>query len=195
MNGKQLACIVLLMILGAVTYGAQIVHKKAEAALASAQGAQMDAETAAQATEISNMGLATAKHQARDLQRFLAAWTPQIERLASRQEVEQAIQANTREKGVFVVNQRFEDKTNSNQRMMPRSVMASLTVEDEYAKVMNWLGDIERKVPLARVTTCRISAASTGRQVHMEVAMEVPLIDLGVNPLGVTEKKVKGKGK
>lgn len=191
MNGKQVACVILLMIVGAFTYGAQIVHKKAESALAAAESAKLDAETAMQATEIANTMLITTKHNAQDLQRFLAAWTPQIQRLASRQEVEEAIQASRQEKGVFIVNQRFEDKTNSGQRMMPRSVMASLVVEDDYAKVMNWLGDMERKIPLARVTSCRISAASTGRQIHMEVAMEVPLIDLEVNPLGVTEKKGK----
>jgi hypothetical protein len=105
--------------------------------------------------------------------------------------VESAIQANAREKGIFVVNQRFEDKNNTTQRMMPRSVMANLIIEDEYSKVLNWLGDLEKKVPLARVNSCRLSSAATGRQIHMEVSMEVPLIDLNVNPLGVEVKKKK----
>ncbi len=191
MNGKQLACIVLLMIVGAITYGAQIVHRKAEAVVAEAEATKMDAENAASATKIADTKLTTEKHNAQNLQRFLAAWTPQIQKLASRQEVEGAIQSNTREKGVFVVNQRFEEKTNSGQRMMPRSILATLEVEDEYPKVMNWLGEMEKKVPLARVTTCRISSAATGRQIHLEVALEVPLIDLDVNPLGVTAKKGK----
>jgi hypothetical protein len=192
MNGKQLACIVLLMIVGAVTYAAQIVHKKAEAAFLAAQEVQLEAEAAAGQTEVSNIALQKAKSESQDLQRFLTAWTPQIQRLGTRQEVEEAVQANTRDKGVFVVSQRFEDKSHAGERMMPRSVLASLTLEDDYSKVMNWLGELEKKIPLARVTSCRISSASTGRQVHMEVALEVPLIDLGVNPLGVTEKKKKG---
>lgn len=191
MNGKQTACILLLMVMGAILYGAQIVHKKSEAAVAAAEAALMDAKTAEDNLKNAEMALIRTKHNAQELQRFLTAWTPQIERMGSRQEVEQAIQANTREKGVFVVNQRFEDKNNSGNRMMPRSVLASLVVEDEYSKVMNWLGDMERRIPLARVTNCRISAAATGRQIHMETAIEVPLIDLNVNPLGVTEKKSK----
>lgn len=191
MNGKQMACIILLMIMGAVLYGAQIVHKKSEASVAAAEAARMDAEMAEQALENANTTLIRTKHQAQDLQRFLAAWSPQIERMASRQQVEQSIQAINRDNGVFVVSQRFEDKNNAGLRMMPRSVLASLVIEDEYAKVMNWLGELERKIPLARVTSCRISSASTGRQIHMETALEVPLIDLSVNPLGVTEKKTK----
>lgn len=191
MNGKQMACIVLLMIVGAVTYGAQIVHKKAEAAVQAAEDAQMSAEAASGLTELAKTTLERSKHDTQELQRFLGAWKPVIGRLGSRQEVESAIQANTRDKGVFVVNQRFEDKGNSGNRMMPKSVMASLIIEDEYSKVMNWLGDLEKKVPLARVTSCRISAANTGRQIHMEVAIEVPLVDLSVNPLGVEAKKKK----
>lgn len=191
MNGKQLACIVLLMIVGAITYGAQIVHRKAEAVVAEAEATKQDAKIAADGTKNAETRLKLQEHDAKDLQGFLKAWTPQIQRLASRQEVEGAIQANTREKGVFVVNQRFEEKNNSGQRMMPRSILATLEIEDEYPKVMNWLGEMEKKVPLARVTSCRISSASTGAQIHMEVALEVPLIDLNVNPLGVTAKKGK----
>jgi hypothetical protein len=191
MNGKQLACVVLLMIVGAVTYGAQIVHKKAEAASVAAADELASAEAAASMTDIAKKTLDHTKGEAQELQRFLEAWTPTIQRLASRQEVESAIQATSREKQIFVVNQRFEDKNNLGQRMMPRSVMANLVIEDEYSKVLNWLGDLEKKVPLARVTSCRLSSAATGRQIHMEVSMEVPLIDLNMNPLGVEVKKKK----
>ncbi len=191
MNGKQLACVVLMMIIGAVLYAAQIVHKKAEAAILAANDEKASAEAAASMVEMAKKKLEYNRSQAEELQRFLAAWTPIIQRMGSRQEVESAIQANTREKGIFVVNQRFEDKNNTGQRMMPRSVMANLIIEDEYSKVLNWLGDLEKKVPLARVNSCRLSSATTGRQVHMEVSMEVPLIDLSVNPLGVEVKKKK----
>jgi len=189
MNGKQMACVVLLMIIGAITYGAQLVHKRAELALLSASEAQMAADAAAARTESANNALQVAKHDARELQRFLAAWTPQIQQMGTLQEVEEAIQVNTREKGVFVVSQRFEDKVNSGNRMMPRSVFASMVIEDDYSKVMNWFGEMERRLPLARVLNCRISAASTGRQIHMEISLEVPLMNLGVNPLGATQKK------
>lgn len=183
-----MACIVLLMFIGAMTYVAQIVHQKAVAAQAAAEEAEVSAEGMAEQAETARELLQHAQLKARELQRFLEAWTPQVTRLASRQEVEGAIQANTRDKGVFVISQRFEDKSNSATKMMPKSVMASMVVEDDFHKVMNWLGSMEQKVPLARVTSCRISAAATGRQIHVEVSMEVPLVDLSVNPLGTIEK-------
>lgn len=184
-----MACVVLMMIIGAITYGAQLVHKRAELAILSANEAQLAAEAAAAKTESANTSLQVVKHEARELQRFLAAWVPQIQQMGTLQEVEEAIQVNTREKGVFVVSQRFEDKANSGNLMMPRSVLASMVIEDDYSKVMNWFGEIERRLPLARVLSCQISAAATGRQIHMEISFEVPLINLSVNPMGATQKK------
>lgn len=189
MNGKQMACIVLLMIIGAVTYGAQIVHKKSTAAIQAADDEKASADLAATDANTAKIALERAKSDAQDLERFLSAWTPVIQRLSSRQEVESAVQASTRETRVFVVNQKFEDKLNQGERMRPRSILASLIVEDEYSKVLNWLGSLEKKIPLVRITSCKISAANTGRQVHMEVTLEVPLIDLSVNPLGIEAKK------
>lgn len=180
-----------MMIIGAVTYGAQIVHKKAAVAIQAAEDEKTSAEMAANDANIGKITLEKAKSDAQDLERFLTAWTPVISRLSSRQEVESAVQANTRESRVFVVNQKFEEKANVGERMRPRSVLASIIVEDEYSKVLNWLGTLEKKVPLIRITSCRISAANTGLQVHMEVNLEVPLIDLSVNPIGAEPKKKK----
>jgi hypothetical protein len=189
MNGKQIACIVLLMFIGAMTYVAQIVHQKATAAELEAEEAAFAAEAMKMAAENADAALKKTQFESRDLRRFLEAWTPQINRMGSRQEVEGAIQANTRDKGVFVISQRFEDKSNSLGLMMPKSVMASMVVEDDFHKVMNWLGSMEQKLPLARVSSCRISAAATGRQIHVEVSLEVPLVNLSINPLGTIEKK------
>lgn len=186
-----MACIVLLMIIGAVTYGAQIVHKKAAVAIQAAEDEKASADLAATEANTAKVTLERAKSDAQDLERFLVSWTPVIQRLSSRQEVESAVQGNTRETRVFVVNQKFEEKVNQGERMRVRSILASLIVEDEYSKVLNWLGSMEKKIPLVRITSCRISAANTGRQVHMEVNLEVPLIDLSVNPLGVEAKKKK----
>jgi hypothetical protein len=191
MNGKQMACIVLLMIIGAVTYGAQIVHKKAAVAIQAADDEAASAELAANDANVAKITLEKAKSDAQDLERFLVAWTPVIQRLSSRQEVESAVQANTREARVFVVSQKFEEKANVGERMRPRSILATLSVEDEYSKVLNWLGSLEKKIPLVRISSCRISAANTGRQVHMEVTLEVAVFDLSVNPLGVEVKKKK----
>ena len=189
MNGKQLACVVLLLIVGVIVYAARMVHGNTVATVAEAMAAQDAAHAAERAKDDANTILLYTKEKSRELQRFLTAWKPQIMRVDSRQEVEEAIQATTRGRGIFVVSQKFEDKRTPEGPMIARRVMASMVVEDEYSKVMNWLGDLEQKMPLVRITSCRLSAASSGRQVHMEVAMEMPLVDLNADPTGATKKK------
>ena len=55
-------------------------------------------------------------------------------------------------------------------------------MQDEYSKTLNWLGELERKLPLARVTTCRLKQGETGRQVSLEIRFEIPMINLDAQP-------------
>jgi hypothetical protein len=74
---------------------------------------------------------------------------------------------------------------------MPSAVRASIVLEDDYAKTVNWIGEMERKLPLARMTSCRLTGGDNGRQVHAEVILEVPLADLKVSPAALAAKDVK----
>jgi hypothetical protein len=57
-------------------------------------------------------------------------------------------------------------------------VQGTVIVQDDFAKTLNWLGELECKIPLIRITTCRIKQGETGRQVNLEIHFEVPLVDL-----------------
>ena len=46
MNGKQIACVMLMMIIGIVTYSGQMVHKKTDAVRTAAKSAQEASEAA-----------------------------------------------------------------------------------------------------------------------------------------------------
>ncbi len=59
-----------------------------------------------------------------------------------------------------------------------RTVRASLVLEDQYARTINWLGEIERRLPLARLANCRLTGGNNNTQVHAEISLEVPLADL-----------------
>lgn len=57
-------------------------------------------------------------------------------------------------------------------------MLTTLTIEEEYAKVLNWLGDIERRLPASRMKVVQITGGSTGRQLKMDVSFETPIFDL-----------------
>jgi hypothetical protein len=189
MNGKQLACVILMILIGFMTYGLQIFNNKARERQMEAEDAVAEAEAAATDADLMHTILEKAQFEAAELRKFLREWTVLIDRLGSRQEVETAILSINRDSNIFVLSQRFEDKANTNQKMMPKQVMVSMLVEDEFPKVMNWFGTLEQRVPLMRVKTCRVTSGSTGRQIQMEVTLEVPLIDLAAAPELAVAKK------
>jgi hypothetical protein len=190
MNPKQLACVVLMMFIGVVTYFAQTVHHKVTAMKKSASMAQQDAITAEGARQASEILTARTKAETEEIRRFLQAWVPYVDKAQTEQEIESTIEFSLREKGITLVRSRkSEVKISRDNKIIPKSVLTTLVIEDEYAKVQNWLGDIERRLPLARVRTCRITGGSSARQLRLDVSLETPLINLSAEASGTQSKK------
>lgn len=190
MNPKQLACVLLLLIIGGMTYTAQIIHNKVNTTRTEAQDAEDAALAAENQRATAEIETAVLKTNTEDVRRFLRSWLPSIERIQTQQEAEQTIELSLRERGINLVRSRkTELKSNSNNKLMPKSVLTTLTIEEEYAKVLNWLGDIERRLPTARMKVVQITGGSTGRQLKMEVAFETPVFDL--NAASTEKSKAK----
>lgn len=187
MNGKQLACVMLMLIIGVVTYSAQMVHKKTAAAKADALAAQDASQIADNERQLAETRAKALEFDSSELRRFLGAWTPPIQRMQTSQEIEESIQASIRAASLFVDSQRFEPK-NTGIKTIPRVIKAAIVAEDEYAKTMNWLGELEKKVPLARITICRVTAGKEAKSIRLELSIEVPIINLTADPTEVVKK-------
>jgi hypothetical protein len=179
MNPKQLACIILLMIIGAMTYTAQVIHKTVATTRAEAEDAETAAVTAENERSTAEIETTVFKANTEDLRRFLRSWLPAIEHVQTQQEAEQTIELSLRERGINLVRSRkTESKQSAGNKLIPRSVITTLTIEEEFAKVLNWLGDIERRLPTARMKVVQITGGSTGTQLKMDVSFETPIFDL-----------------
>jgi hypothetical protein len=93
-------------------------------------------------------------------------------------EVEESVLASLRNANLLILSQKFEVRENRTTPVIPKVVRASLVLEDDYAKTLNWVGELERRLPLARMMNCRITGGENGRQVHAEISLEVPLVNL-----------------
>ena len=89
MNGKKVACLILIMIIAAVVYGTQMMQQAA-AAMATEKNTANDEFTSAD-TECfkQEAGLARRTEETRELRQFLSTWTPVIGRFQSSQDAEQ----------------------------------------------------------------------------------------------------------
>jgi hypothetical protein len=183
MNGKQLACVILMAMIGVMTYAGQIVHKKTLAMRQDSEAAEAAAADADMRRNVAEVTTQRTRQESSEKHRFLQTWTPFIDRMQTQQEVEGAIMASLRASSVYTSSQKFEQKNNRD-LVLPSSIRASLIIEDEYAKTMNWLGDLERRLPLTRLTMCRVTGAQEDKNIRMELALEVPLVNLNADPLG-----------
>ncbi len=194
MNPKQLACIVLLIIIGAITYTAQMVHNTVSTTRAAAEEAETAAKTAENEQQTAEIETTMFKTDTEEVRRFLRSWLPAIERVQTQQEAEQTVELSLRERGINLVRSRnSEAKSNPGNKVIPKSVLTTMTIEEEYAKVLNWLGDIERRLPTARMKVVQITGGSSGRQLKMEVSFETPIFDLAA--AGADKAKAKPQAK
>lgn len=190
MNPKQLACVILMAIIGLLTYLGQIGHKKTLAMKKDADLALQDAIAAEGARQTAEILTTRIKAETDEVRRFYKTWTPYLERVQTEQEVDSAIELSLRDRNISIVKSRkSEIKNTPLNKLMPKTVLTTLVIEDEYAKVLNWFGEIEKRLPMSRVNICRMSGGSTVRQLRLDVTMETPLLNLAADVSTVTTKK------
>jgi hypothetical protein len=196
MNPKQLACIILLMMIGVMMYSALTIHKKVAATRAEAEDAETAAVTAENERSTAEIETAVFKANTEEVRRFLRSWLPSIEHVQTQQEAEQTIQLSLRERGISLVRTiKTESKQSVGNKLIPKSVITTLTIEEEFAKVLNWLGDIERRLPTARMKVVQITGGSTGSQLKMDVSFETPIFDLAAADADKKKDTAKTKPK
>lgn len=188
MNEKKVACLLLVFIIAGVVYGTQVMQKSTAAIMAEKESAHEEFMTAETDCFKQEAGLKRRTEETRDLQQFLKAWTPVISRFQSGQETEQEILKTIKNSNLLTLSQKFEIRENrgsttsttntTSNTLVPKAFLASLTVQDDFAKTLNWLGELERKIPVARITGCNLKKGDTGSRVTMDIQLEVPLINL-----------------
>jgi hypothetical protein len=196
MNPKQIACIILLMVIGAMTYTAQIIHHTVATTRTAAEDAETAAITAENERSTAEIETTVFKTQTEEVRRFLRSWLPAIDHMQTQQEAEQTIELSLRERGINLVRSRkTEAKQTAGNKLIPKTVVTTLTIEEEFAKVLNWLGDIERRLPTARMKVVQITGGSTSAQLKMEVSFETPIFDLAAADADKKKASAKLKGK
>jgi hypothetical protein len=178
MNGKKIAALILVMIIASIAYGTQIMQKQASAMRTEANQAIDDCNASAEKRKNAATKLAYTQSACKEYRDFLKRWTPVIQHLQTGQEAEQALMGVVRNNGLVVLSQKFEVKDNRGSSFIPKTLQGTLVIQDEYSKVLNWLGELEKKIPLVRVNSCRIKQGENGRQINMEVHFEIPLVNL-----------------
>ena len=178
MNGNKAACMILIMIVAGIVYCSQMMAQKTTARSLAAANAESDCVMAESASKAAGIKLENTKFNTEDLRQFLVKWRPTIERIKTGQEAENLLMSILRNSNILTISQKFEIKDNKANLFIPKSLQGTLILQDEYAKTLNWLGELERKIPFIRVNTCRLKQGENGRQINLEIRFDIPIFNL-----------------
>ncbi|MCP5550099.1 MAG: hypothetical protein H7A53_04315 [Akkermansiaceae bacterium] len=171
-----MACILLMALIAGMIYGTQQMQSRANSARDSLETAKSGAESAEMARRTAEANLLAMDKKTDDLRQIYREWLPHFAAFHSPQEGESRIGELVRQGGVFLLSQRFELKEQKKDAVIPAVLSADLVFEDDYTKTLNWIGQLEEKVPNCRISKCRLTRGDRGNNLHAELRVELPVL-------------------
>ncbi|MBE2205754.1 MAG: hypothetical protein IAE94_15590 [Chthoniobacterales bacterium] len=176
MNNKHVSCAIVavfILVLVQVTLWVQGNRTKVQNQARAAQ----EAETAAMtALNLERTQLGTLRKQSADLIEFLRIWQPYFSGIDNPQSAEVNLSMLIKEANLVNLAQRFDPVPVKGNASIPTAQRAFLTFEDDYSRLMNWLGDLEVKMPTIRTSSVRLSKGTRANDLRMEVVLDQPLL-------------------
>ena len=179
MNPKQIGAILVLAgILIAVQLGMSF-QNKARAVDLEVEKARSEERGLQTQLTVEKELLADLERQSNELLAFVAKWKPYFALMEEKQSAETGISMKVREEGMLTLSQRYQQAphkiNNKDNAALPFLIRASLLFDDNYGKLLNWFGHMEKIKPTMRVGKLSLNKGSRGDDLRMELVLEVPL--------------------
>jgi len=176
MNQKHISCgIIALLILALVQLTLWVQNNRTRV--------QKEAADARMAEEAANSNLSRERNQLSELRRqsadlieFLKIWQPQFDVINTAQSAEVNFSMQIRDSGLVNLAQSFRTEGVKGNASIPSLLSANLVFEDDYVRLLNWLGKMEAALPTMRVNGIHLSRGSRLADARLEVTLEQPLI-------------------
>lgn len=176
MNNHQSACVLLIAVIAGLLFGVNTLRNKTNTARDSAADAKIEAESAEQRAQLSAIQLKTLDSKTAELRQVYSEWMPHFESCRTPQDAEQKIVEVIRKGDVFMISQKFSTAEIAKDEKITHALVADLVVEDDYAKALNWLGQMEGSIPNCRITKCQLIRGDRGNDVHLDIQVHVPIL-------------------
>ncbi|MEM1441820.1 MAG: hypothetical protein AAGF67_05730 [Verrucomicrobiota bacterium] len=176
MKNHQSACLILIIVIAGMLYGVNQLRNATNAARDTTAQAQTEAETAEQQAQLAQIQLKSLEAKTASLRTAYSQWKPHFANYKTPQDAELQIAEVIREGDVFLISQKFGSKEIEKGALISDALVADLVVEDDYAKVLNWLGRLEEAIPSCRISRCNIKRGDRGNDIHLELQVQVPIL-------------------
>lgn len=176
MNNKHLACVFIGLIIAAQLYCVVMVKSKRDAMTSEAETASMAADGARNQASIARNQLTGLKAKTEAVRQYLAIWDPFLRKSESEERGQTLIDDLIRQGAVTQLSGKYDPAPNAGNAYIPKVVKAELLFEDDYHKTLEWLGEVERSLPAARISKCRLTKGTTSNDIKMEMTLELPVV-------------------
>jgi hypothetical protein len=175
MSNKHIACVVLSMLISLMAYGTLTMNTKLTAAGKQSEDAATAALNAANMRKGAQGELDKKTRETQGLRDYLEEWQPYLDQTKSETEAERMFTQKLKQGALTIFRQGFEPVSLNKESTIPNALRARLIFEDDYHRILTWLGSLESTLPTCRVSSCRITKGQAGNDIKLELATEVPL--------------------
>lgn len=175
MKEKQVACLVLIILIAGFAFATQKIYRKMSDAKTKATETADAAELAKTQFNMAQQSLTRLKANTKEVRDFHAAWEPHFTATANWQSTEQQLLDSIKDSDIFPEEQRFELLEKKEDALVKQTLRAHLVLQDEYSKVLNWFGYLEETFPTSRVTSCILTRGKAGDNIRIELILDFPV--------------------
>lgn len=176
MNSKHLACGAVALLILLFVQATLWVQKSSAKMQQQATNASDAKDTALTTLERERAQFAELRRQSADLIAFLKTWQPYFQAIESPQSAEVNFSMRAKDSNLVNLSQRFEQVGVKGNGSVPMSLRAFLIFEDDYVRLLNWLGQIELTMPTVRISRIHLTKGSRVNDLRMELVLDQPLI-------------------
>ena len=179
MNAKQMGMLLVIVGIVLVVQIGQSFQKQARAINVEADAAANEEQGLITQLQAEKSVYEDLKRQSEDLLAFVKKWEPFFAVIEEQEAAETSISMKVRETEMLNLSQRYQQVphkiSNKDVEALPILMRASLIFDDSYAKLLNWVGEMEKIRPTMRIGRLNLSKGSRGEDLRMDVTLEIPL--------------------
>jgi hypothetical protein len=175
MSKKHVACVVLIVVIAIVFQITMTINQRMQKMKGEAERAKNKVAATTNQLNIERNQLAGLKRSSQSLIDYLGIWQPYFRAVDSAQNAELKISLQVKEDNLVSLSQKYDVISNKGNSYIPQIMRSQLTFEDDYARLLNWLGQIEAKLPTLRTSRIRLVRGTGENDLKMDLVLEQPL--------------------
>lgn len=176
MSKKHLACVVILLLIAVIVQLTLSMNKRMQKMQGEADRAKGQALNSSLQLQIEKGQFAELESSSKSLIEYLNIWQPYFKAIDSAQNAELKISLRIKEDDLVSLSQKYESVANPGNSYLSSIMRARLTFEDDYVRLLNWLGQVEAQLPTIRVSMVRLTRGTGGNDLKMELNLDQPLV-------------------